>query len=177
MDQSPGYIKTLLHRNGGKTDNVLSRRVWGITLEDWVPFFMASNAMGETHIPSESLGAPVRLNVGKDGAIRFTQSGKPSLKVVDEVRGEVRLMQANFTFSLQQYAHRVATENEVEYNAQAEAATAAGNPIAQSETRKLTEAIELQQAQAAAEERKAARKSPRKSPKPEPDPVPAGATS
>ena len=41
----------------------------------WVPFFTATNVTGETAVPSEDLGAPLRLSKAKDDSVKFTQGG------------------------------------------------------------------------------------------------------
>ena len=85
--------------------------------------------MGDTALPSEALGAPLRLAVGKDGAIRFNQSGKPVIRVAKDLSDMVRLIRENFTAGLVSYANGVATENPEGYTASVERATEAGKPI------------------------------------------------
>ncbi|MDD4986305.1 MAG: hypothetical protein PHQ43_11060, partial [Dehalococcoidales bacterium] len=65
QNQNPNYVSALLMpRAESKSD----RRAWSIPLLGvWVPFFTATNAAGESAIPSEVLGAPIRLQRNKDG--------------------------------------------------------------------------------------------------------------
>ena len=60
------YIKQLLIPNGKKPQG---RRVWAIDLETvWMPFFTATNTMGDTALPADVLGAPLRLAYNGDGS-------------------------------------------------------------------------------------------------------------
>jgi hypothetical protein len=77
--QTPGYIKALLAPTGSSRT---LRRAWSIDVESvWVPFFTATNVMGETDLADDVLGAPIRLAKDKDGEVRFTQSGRPVMRV------------------------------------------------------------------------------------------------
>ena len=144
--KTPNYIKALLQPNGKKTPN---RRVWSIDLEMvWVPFFTATNVMGETAIPSEDLGAPLRLSRAKDGSVRFTQSGRPSLRVAPVLNSHVRIVRENFTASLQAYTGTVMAEREDAYKAEVETAQSAGLPIHVAQEQAIAEALR----QAVAEE-------------------------
>ena len=63
--------------NGKKS---AGRKVWSVDLETvWIPFFTATNVQGDTAIPHESLGAPVRLSPDKDGSPKFSTAGGGSL--------------------------------------------------------------------------------------------------
>ncbi|GAJ15229.1 unnamed protein product, partial [marine sediment metagenome] len=65
MKDTPNYIKSLLLPNA---KSPRGRRVWSIDLETaWLPFFTATNTMGDTAIPADALGAPIRLAYDKDG--------------------------------------------------------------------------------------------------------------
>ena len=60
------YIKALVTPQAKQAGN--SRKVWSVDLETvWLPFFTATNTQGDTAIPSEALGAPLRLGYNKDG--------------------------------------------------------------------------------------------------------------
>ena len=73
--KTPQYIKALLKPNGTKP---AGRRVWSIDLESvWLPFFTATNTMGDTALAAESLGAPLRLAYDPDGTPKFSKSGRP----------------------------------------------------------------------------------------------------
>ena len=81
--ETPDYIKALLRPNGRKP---AGRRVWSIDLETvWLPFFTATNTMGDTAIPHEALGAPLRLAYNADGTVKFSQTGRPVIKVAKEI--------------------------------------------------------------------------------------------
>ncbi len=152
--ETPSYIQSLLVRNGKKAPP--SRRVWSIDLEAvWLPFFTATNTMGNTAIPSEALGAPIRLAYNQDGAVKFSKTGKPVTKVVKDLADSVRLVRENFVAGLQAYSNGVATENPDGYGAEVQKAQEAGQPIIANDSRKLSDAIAKQLAEAMEAELKA----------------------
>ncbi len=122
-----------------------ARRVWSIDLESvWLPVFHATNIMGEISMPAEALGAPLRLATGKDGSVRFNQSGKPVIRVVKDISDMVKLIRENFTAGLQAYANEVITEKPEAYTASVKQAIEAGKPIIAHDTAMLSEAIRRQ---------------------------------
>jgi len=137
--ETPQYIKSLLIPNGKKPTG---RRVWSIDLETvWLPFFLATNTMGETNIPAEALGAPLRLAYNADGSVKFSKSGRPVTKVAKDLSDNIRLVRENFTASLQSYANGVIAENPEAYKAQVQAAQKAGEPILTKDRHNLEQAI------------------------------------
>jgi len=97
---TPNYIKALLVPNGRKP---AGRKVWSIDLETtWLPFFTATNVMGETRIAPDALGAPLRLAYNADGSVKFSKTGRPVTKVVKELSDQIRMVRENFTASLAQ---------------------------------------------------------------------------
>ena len=159
--KTPQYIKTLLKPNGTKP---AGRRVWSIDLESvWLPFFTATNTMGDTAIPHEALGAPLRLAYNPDGSVKFSKTGRPVIKVAKDVQDNVRMVRENFVASLQAYAHGVAKENPDGYKAEVEASAKAGLPIVEKDKEALETAIRLQ-SEAMAEARAEAEASPEQAP-------------
>jgi hypothetical protein len=145
---TPNYIQSLLAPNTKKPQG---KKVWSIDLETvWLPFFTATNTMGDTAIPSDALGCPLRLAYDKAGAVRFSQSGRPVIRVAKEISDNVRLVRDNFTANLINYAGEVMNQNTEAYKAQIELAHKAGEPIYQHDRVELSEALEAQ-AQAVAE--------------------------
>ncbi len=137
--ETPSYIKSLLTPTTKKPQG---RRVWSIDLEQvWLPFFTAANAMGDTAIPSEALGCPLRLGYDKAGAVRFSQSGRPLVRVAKEIGDNVRLVRDNFTANLLNYAGSVIRDNGEAYKAQIELARKAGEPIYQHDKAQLSSAL------------------------------------
>ena len=134
-------IKALVAIPQAKQGN--ARKVWSIDLETvWLPFFTATNAVGETAIPADALGAPLRLAYEKDGTTpRFSDSGRPVIRVAKELAQHVTYVRQNFTASLIAHAHEVATENPDAYKAMVEANMQAGAPIIRRDSDKLTAAI------------------------------------
>jgi len=123
----PNYIATLLQPTASRPTG---RRVWSIDLETvWIPFFLATNAVKATAIPSEDLGAPLRLAYDKDGEVRFTKTGRPSLKVATTVAASVRMVRENFVANLQSFTGKVMSQEKDAYKAEVEAAQAAASPI------------------------------------------------
>ncbi len=136
MYQTPGYIKQVIMPKARQAKT--SRRVWSIDLETvWLPFFTATNAQGDTAIPSEAIGAPLRLATAKDGSIRFTDSGTPVIRVVKDIGDMVRSIREQFTAGLMAFTNGVATENAEAYKSEAIKAVEAGKPIIARDTAKL----------------------------------------
>jgi hypothetical protein len=148
--ETPNYIKSLLVPTTRKPQG---RRVWSIDLEQvWLPFFTATNTMGDTAIPSQAIGCPLRLGYDKTGAVRFTQAGRPVIRVAKEIGDNVRLVRDNFTANLLNYAGSVIREHTEDYKAQVELAKEAGEPIYQHDKNQLASAVKaLAEAQAIAQ--------------------------
>ena len=126
---TPNYIKSLLTPT---TKQPQGRKVWSIDLTTvWLPFFTATNTMGDTAIPSEAIGCPLRLGYDKIGQVRFSQAGRPVIRVAKELADNVRLVRDNFTVNLLNYAGQVIRDNGDGYKAQIELARKAGEPICQ----------------------------------------------
>ncbi|MDP2917081.1 MAG: hypothetical protein Q8O16_04035 [Dehalococcoidia bacterium] len=139
MNPTPTYIKSLLTP---ATKQPLGRKVWSIDLVAvWLPFFIATNAMQDTAIPSDALGCPLRLGYDKAGAVRFTQAGRPVIRVAKELSDSVRLVRDNFTANLINYAGEVMRDNTEAYKAQVSSAQKAGMPIYQHDLAELDKAV------------------------------------
>ena len=137
---TPNYIKSLLVPNTKKSQG---RKVWSIDLETvWLPFFTATNTMGDTTIPSEALGCPMRLAYGKDGAVRFSANGKPVIRVAKELSQSVAMVRDNFQANLISYTGEVMNAHATEYKATLDNAVKLGKPIAQHDVAELNKAIE-----------------------------------
>jgi hypothetical protein len=146
---TPNYIRSLLIPNGNKPRG---RRVWSIDLESvWLPFLTATNTMGDTAIPVDALGAPLRLAYNADGSVKFSKAGRPVTKVAKEVGDSVKLIRENFTAGLVAYATGVITENPEGYKAQIELAREAGEPIIAKDRANLDRAIANAMVEAVAE--------------------------
>ncbi len=136
MYQTPSYIKQVIMPKARQAKT--SRRVWSIDLETvWLPFFTATNAQGDTAMPSEAIGAPLRLATAKDGSIRFTDSGTPVIRVVKDISDMVRSIREQFTAGLMAFTNGVATENAEAFKSEAVKAVEAGKPIIARDTAKL----------------------------------------
>ena len=136
---SPNYIKSLLMPRAKAPQG---RRVWNLDLETVVvPFFMATNTMGDTAIPHDALGAPLRLAYAKDGSVKFKANGRPTVVVVKEIRDGVSMLRDNFVANLQDYAHGVATEHKDEFTAQVKLCVAAGEPVKFHDNEELDKAV------------------------------------
>ena len=137
--ETPNYIKSLLIPTTRKPQG---RRVWSIDLESvWLPFFTATNTMGDTAIPSEAIGCPLRLGYDKAGQVRFSQAGRPVIRVAKELGDSVKLVRDNFTANLLNYAGSVIRDNADGYKAQIDLATKAGEPVYQHDRNELDKAI------------------------------------
>jgi hypothetical protein len=139
MKNTPNFIKTLVKPNGKSS----GRKVWSVDLETvWLPFFTATNTMGDTRISHEALGAPLRLTYNPDGSVKFSKAGRPVIKVAKDISDNVKLVRENFIAGLQNYANMVITENTEAYKEQVHLASEAGAPIQAHDKDKLDEAME-----------------------------------
>ncbi len=142
MKQTPNYIRNLLMPS---SKSPTGRRVWSIDLETvWLPFFTATNTMGDTAIPADALGCPIRLAYDKDGSVKFSKTGRPVSKVAKPLSDSVTLVRQNFVANLQDYAQQVADGKQEEYAHQVELAQKAGKPIIAHDRQELDKAIQLQ---------------------------------
>ena len=122
------YISALLQPTPQRGTD---RRVWSIPLGGvLIPFFTASNATGESAIPAESLGCPLRLMREKDGTPKFSPSGRPVVRVVKDISDQVRIMRDNFISGLMAYTDTVRKGMPDQFKAQVEASRKAGEPVA-----------------------------------------------
>ena len=158
-NETPTYIKSLVTPT---TKQAQGRKVWSIDLQQvWLPFFTATNTMGDTAIPSDAIGCPFRLGYDKAGQVRFSQSGRPVVRVVKEIADNVRMVRDNFTANLLSYAGQVAKDNAEGYKAQIAQALKAGEVIATHDKTQLSKALEARaeaQAEAVAKEEQAVAK-------------------
>ena len=123
----PNYISVLLQPQPSKPTG---RKVWSIDLETvWLPFLTATNVVKATAIPSEALGAPLRLQYEDDGEVKFSKTGRPVVRVAKEIADQVKVVRENFTANLLSFAGAVARKEKDAYKAQVEAAQQAGAPI------------------------------------------------
>ncbi len=142
MKATPQYIKNLLLPNAKSPS---ARRVWSIDLETvWLPFLTATNVMGDTAIPADALGSPIRLAYDKDGQVKFSKTGRPVSKIAKPIADNVTLIRQNFVATLQQYTEQVAEGKQEEYQKQVEIAHTAGKPIIAHDRIELDKAIQLQ---------------------------------
>ena len=137
--ESPQYIKTLLHPNGSKPRG---RKVWSVDMETvWLPFFTASNVTGDTHIPNEALGAPLRLAYELDGSVKFSNSGRPVIRVAKELQDNIKLVRENFVAGLTAFTQSVIDQQTEDYKAQVETSQQAGMPIVERDRQSLDSAL------------------------------------
>ncbi|MBA7564294.1 hypothetical protein ES708_05956 [subsurface metagenome] len=142
MNETPNYIKTLLTPS---SKSPRGRRVWSIDLESvWLPFFTATNVMGDTAIPLDALGAPIRLAYNKDGSVRFGRTGRPITKVAKPISDTASLVRQNFVANLLTYSEQVATAKKQEYAKLVGLCAKAGHPIITHDEAELSKAVQLQ---------------------------------
>jgi hypothetical protein len=149
MIQVPDRIAKLLVPNGKKP---IGRRVWGIDLETvWLPFFTATNALEATRITSDALGAPLRLAYNADSSVKFSKTGRPTVKVAKDIADNVSMVKSNFIADLQNFANTVISEETDRYKQEVEQAQQAGKPIVDRDNGNLQLAYQRQIEQAIAE--------------------------
>ena len=142
MNTTPKYIKSLVIPNGNKPRG---RKVWSIDLETvWLPFFMATNLMGDTAIPNDALGAPLRLSYNQDGTAKLNKSGRPTIKAVKDIADTIRNVRENFTAQLTGYAGQVIQDKPEEYKQLVEVSHQAGQAIIAKDKQAISEAIQRQ---------------------------------
>ncbi|MEE9201617.1 MAG: hypothetical protein V3U31_00290 [Dehalococcoidia bacterium] len=147
--ETPQYITALLQPIPGRSSD---RRVWSIPLAGvWQPFFTATNAAGETAVPADALGHPLRLALEKDGTPKFSTSGRPTFRVAKELADQVRIVRDNFVAGLMAYTDTVSKGMAAQYKAQVEAALKAGEPLAQKDADNLADYIAAQSGNADAQ--------------------------
>ena len=135
--ETPGYVSALLRPIPGQATD---RKVWSIPLAGvWQPFFTATNAAGETAIPAEALGNPLRLALEKDGTPKFSTSGRPVFRVAKELADQVRIVKDNFVAGLMAYTESVAKGMPAQFKSQVDAALKAGEPLAQKDADTLAD--------------------------------------
>ena len=128
------------------------RKVWSIDLElIWLPFLTATNVMGDTRLPHEALGAPLRLAYDADGSVKFSKTGRPITKVAKELSDNIRMVRDNFTITLTDYANGVINDFPDKYKRQVDKARKAGEPIQTNDRRNLEQALALAVQEAVAE--------------------------
>ncbi len=160
MNETPNYIKSLLMPSA---KSPRGRRVWSIDLESvWLPFFTATNLMGDTAIPLDALGCPIRLAYNKDGSVRFGRTGRPITKVAKPISDTATLVRQNFVANLVTYSEQVASARKQEYAKLVGVCAKAGHPIMSHDEAELSKAVQLQIEEAMREAEKA----------PEAEPVP-----
>ena len=140
--ENVSYLKQML---APSTRKAQGRKVWSLDLDTViVPALTAGNACGDSAIPHASLGAPLQLAYDKTGAVRFSQSGRPIIRVAKEITGAVALMRENVTASLINYTSGVVKQYPDEFKAQVEANHKAGLPIKRYDNSNLANALKAQ---------------------------------
>ncbi len=149
MKQTPNYIRNLILPS---TKAPQGRRAWSIDLMSvWLPFFTATNTMGDTAIPQDALGAPLRLGYDRDGSVKFARNGKPVIRLAKPIAQSVSLVRENFVATLMDYASQVAESQAEAYGEQQNQQRIAGEPIINHDNCELDKAVQLQVAEALAE--------------------------
>lgn len=137
-------LRPVVKKTGG-------RKVWGLDLESTlVPFFTAKAVEGQAYIPPEVLGCPLRLQRNDDGEVKFTKSGKPVIRIAQEMGSMVRAMRDNLELNLQAHALEVKTAKPEEYAKAVKLNMTLGKPIADKDALDLTAAIDARNAAAIA---------------------------
>ncbi|KKN37280.1 hypothetical protein LCGC14_0765180 [marine sediment metagenome] len=140
--KTPQYITSLLLPNSKAPTG---RRAWGIDLETvWLPFLTATNTMGDTAIPYDALGCPIRLAYDKDGSVKFSKSGRPVTRIAKPIADSVNTIRQNFVAGIQQYTEDVVKLKQEEFAKQVELMQTAGKPIIAHDKTELDKAIQLQ---------------------------------
>jgi len=139
MSETPTYIKALLQPNGKKP---AGRRIWSLDLESiWLPFLTATNLQGDTAIPVDALGAPLRLAYNQDNSVKFSRTGRPVIRVAKPIADSVKLVRENFAANILAYANEVAEKDPKGFEALQRNAFKAGKPINAADREALSKAV------------------------------------
>ena len=150
---TPNYIKNLLIPT---TKSPAGRRVWSIDLENvWLPFLLATNLMGDTSVPLDALGAPIRLAYDRDGSVKFSKTGRPVTRVAKPISDCVSMVRSNFVANLMTYVDEVAEGKAEAYGQQIKMAQTAGKPIVAHDKEQLDIAVKHQMEEAMRAEKEA----------------------
>jgi len=164
------YIKGLVTPQ--PTKNVIKRNVKAFDVEFLRTFAIAQNVEGNTNIPLEAIGAPYRLAANKDGTIKISASGKPSIRVAKEIVAFGTMIHNNIVAGIQADTDRVFAEKKEACEAMVATSVKAGQPIINSDEKKLAVALKLYaEAEAAAAKAEAAMDAPTPATEPELVPV------
>lgn len=100
------------------------RKVWGIGLGAiWVPLFTASNAAGETNLPPDALGAPLRVRRDKNtNEPRIGSNGRPAFMAAEPLRLQIQKAQDNVIATLLDYTREKQELHPAEYASQVQMA-------------------------------------------------------
>lgn len=108
---------------------VSEKRAWSIAVESvWVPFYMATNTAGLTEIGSEALAHPVEIAYGKDGLPRFTDDGRPIMRVNKTLASQVRTARDNYENQLRDFTRNIQAEMPDAFKAQLDRIVTALSP-------------------------------------------------
>lgn len=151
MAKHTSFFKTIDRSQLGKPRD---RRQWGFGLNTfWVPLMTALNVEGVTAIPSDALGAPLRLRRDKEtGEVKFGNNGKPSTYVAVPIAEEVRAQMEAYEQRGLQHVADVAKANAEQYSNEVRLAIEAGAPIMAKDQDDLSYALEQRAAKEPADE-------------------------
>ncbi len=135
------YIKGLVTPQPTKT--AIKRNVKAFDVEFLRTFAIAQNVEGNTNIPLEAIGAPYRLAQNKDGTIKISASGKPSIRVAKEIVTFGTMIHNNIVAGIQADTDRVFVEKKEACDAMVAASVKAGQPIINSDEKKLSAALKV----------------------------------
>ncbi|MFA5186775.1 MAG: hypothetical protein WC551_09885 [Patescibacteria group bacterium] len=125
--KTPAYVKQLLKPVPKQS---AGRKVWSIDLETvWIPFFIASNVQGDTNISKDAIGAPLRLQRNTDGTPKFSNNGRPVIRVNGELNQHIRFARENMVFQMLNFASDVQKSDPNAYKAEVEVCQEAGRPV------------------------------------------------
>ncbi len=153
--QTPAYIKGVL-KPSASPEKQNQKKVWSIDLQTvWIPFYIAANANGDANVSREALGAPLRLAKEKDGTVRFSDSGKPIVRVAKELTDKIKAARENYVASLMDFTGKVIKGNAEGYKNEVLACQKAGAPINAATATDLEAAIAAREARTATDEAEA----------------------
>ncbi len=84
----------LLHDDFGQRRHII-KSPKSFDVEFLVRLFTVTNLLGLTHIPQEALDKPYALTCNRDGTVKFSSSGKPSIRINKDIEDNANLVHHN----------------------------------------------------------------------------------
>jgi hypothetical protein len=147
-EQAHAFMASVLAPTGRSK---AGKKAWSIDVETtWVPFFTAGRVLKDKKgrplcdLPDDVLGAPIRLAVDKQGAVKFGANGRPVTRLAAELKEQIDIARDNYIVSLQALTAVAMEESPEEYREVVARQQAAAVPVFEREAEMVAEAERMQ---------------------------------